>query len=590
MWTLVTSSADTSSGSTAFSLPDEGVAHIILGLHSAHVGVVRGFFPNVDRELGRISAGSFGVKVEAVTETLVIVPDAAPAGIGGPPSAKYELQPPVDGRTESIFLRHGDVLKFASLEYSLTCKWTNSEVQVDSSAADFVQVGNGPDAKRVPKTPEEQTEDENLDDHTIATSTQRQNKTHPRATPKLPEQRSLVIQETPTAPRVNGASAYPDTNPPDFIHQMAEPVEHTTSPLHVGPSAQSPTVPQVAHASPRTDHAAIEVGNQTSETPSHHNKRNPSPKVKIPPRSTRKRGTPAIDDETESEYEALQGPNKRAKTSDDDTQDSRLSNVNVLPSKKSSVKKAAAETEDAAPTRSQPSSQPSTTVAAEAYEGSAPRMAFSNSTITKAHQTVKFLRKQGGAYVENLADGFDVLCVREGGLQKKPKVLYAIARGIPIVTDKWLLESTRAGHLLSLSDFKPCASKQEKEWNFSFDGVFGQPQTPFEGYNVHFTKSLKATFESFADIEEVCKAAGAKDVTSTKMNKTGNSIVLANNDEDADAQKLTKEGITCYTKDLLIYSILRGVLDLRSDDFKITEADTAKTPSKGKMKRGRKSG
>ncbi|EDU42904.1 hypothetical protein PTRG_09853 [Pyrenophora tritici-repentis Pt-1C-BFP] len=568
MWTLVTSSADTTSGSTAFSLPDEGVAHIVMGIHTA---------------------ASFGVKVQAVAETLIIVPDATPAGIGGPPSAKYELQPPVDGRTESIFLRHGDVLKFTSSQYNLTCKWANSEVQVDSSAADFVQVENGPDAKCIPKTPEEETEDEDLDEHAIATSTKPQNKTHPRATPKPPEQPSLVIQETPTATRVNGASAYPDTKPPDFTHQVAEPVEHTTSPLHDEASTQGPTVPQVAHASPRTNHAAIEVGNQTSETPSHHDRRNPSPKVKIPPRSARKRGTPAIDEDTGSEYEALKGPNKRAKTSDDDTQDSRLSNVNVLPSKRSSVKKAAAETEDMVPTRSQRSSQRSTTIPAGAYEGVAPRMAFSNSAIPKSHQAVKFLRKQGGAYVEDLADGFDVLCVRQGGLQKKPKVLYAIARGIPIVTDKWLLDSAKAGHLLPLSDFKPSVSKQENEWNFTFDGVFGHPQTLFEGYNVHFTKSLKATFESFADIEEVCKAAGAKAVTSTKMDKTGNSIVLANNDDDADAQKLAKEGITCYTKDILIYSILRGVLDLRSNDFKITE-NTTKTPSKGKMKRGRKSG
>jgi len=180
--------------------------------------------------------------------------------------------------------------------------------------------------------------------------------------------------------------------------------------------------------------------------------------------------------------------------------------------------------------------------------------------------------------------------VRDGGLQKKPKVLYAIARGIPIVIDKWLLDSAKAARFLPLSAYKPSVSKQEKEWNFSLDGVFGQPQTPFEGYNIHFTKSLKATFESFSEIEIVCKAAGAKDVTSTRANKTGNSIVLANNDDDdAELQKLIKEGTTCFTKDILIYSILRGVLDLDSNDFKIAETTTAKASPKEKKKRGRKS-
>ncbi|RMZ70328.1 brct domain [Pyrenophora seminiperda CCB06] len=577
MWTLVTSDADTTSGSTAFSLPDEGVAHITLGTHSTQVGVVRRYHPTIDRELGRINTGPFGVKVEAVTETLTIVP-----GVGtgsGPPTAKYELQPPVSGRTESIFLRHGDFLAFSSLESSLICKWTDSEVQVNSSAADFVQVAGGPDAKLVPKTPEEDTAGEDLNNHATAKSTQRQKKSHPRATPQLPEQRSLVIQETPTATRVNGSSAYLDANPPELTNQVAQPVKETVSLLEDGSLAQDLIAPSVVHASSST--------HQTTEISPHHNKRKVSPKVKIPPRSTRKRSTP---EDTESGHEALRGCSKRAKTSDDDTQDSRLSNVAVIPSKKSSTTKVAAEAEEMTPTRSQRSSRRSTTVAPESYNGPVPRMACSNSTITKTHHAVKFLRKQGGAFVESLDDDFDVLCVRDGGLQKKPKVLYAIARGIPIVTDKWLLGSAKAGHLLPFADFKPSVSKQEKEWNFSLDDVFGRPQTPFEGCNIHFTKSLKTTFESFAEIEAVCKAAGAESVTSTKANRTGDSIVLANNeDDDVDAQKLIKEGTKCYTKDLLIYSILRGALDLDSDDFKIKGTATAKTPSKEKKKRGRKS-
>ena len=339
---------------------------------------------------------------------MIIIPSATYAGTDGPPTGKYELKPSVGGHTESIFLRHGDVLNFPLLRSSLTCKWTDSEVQVKSSAGDLVQMAGGPDAKRIPRTPEEDTEDEDLDNHAIVKSKQRQNNTHPRATPQLPEQRSLVIQETPTAARVNGASAYPDTNPPEFTHQAAEPVKQKTPSLQDRSSAQDSIVPKVPSASPRTDRPTAEVGDQTTETPSHHKKRNISPTVKIPPRTSRKRGTPAVDEDTESEREALVGPKKRAKTSDDDTQDSLLSNVDVAPSKKS-VKKAAAGTKDKTPTRSQRSSQRSTTATAEAYDGSAPRIACSNSTILKTHQAVKFLKKQGGGYVEKLDHDFDVL-------------------------------------------------------------------------------------------------------------------------------------------------------------------------------------
>ena len=180
--------------------------------------------------------------------------------------------------------------------------------------------------------------------------------------------------------------------------------------------------------------------------------------------------------------------------------------------------------------------------------------------------------------------------VRDGNLQKKAKVLYAIARGIPIVTDTWLLESAKEGRLLPLSAYKPSIAKQEKEWKFKFDNVFGQPQRPLEGYTLHFTKSLKATFESFPEITAVCTAAGAESVTSTRMKSTGESIVLANNpDDDQEAQKLMKDGVTCYTKDLFMYSIFRGVLDLDSDEFKVKPPAADSTPSKEKKKRGRKS-
>jgi hypothetical protein len=183
--------------------------------------------------------------------------------------------------------------------------------------------------------------------------------------------------------------------------------------------------------------------------------------------------------------------------------------------------------------------------------------------------------------------------VRDGDLQKTPKVLFAIARGTPIVTDQWLYESASAKRLLHVSAFKPSAPKQEKEWKVKLDNILGQPQAPFVGYNVHFTKSLKAKYASFPEIEVVGKAAGAKHVTTgaAKMKKTGDNIVLAEDGDDIEAQRLMKDGVTCYTKDFFTFSILRGVLDLESDEFKIDgDVVAADTPLKElKKRRGRKS-
>jgi hypothetical protein len=177
--------------------------------------------------------------------------------------------------------------------------------------------------------------------------------------------------------------------------------------------------------------------------------------------------------------------------------------------------------------------------------------------------------------------------VRNGGLHKTPKVLHAIARGAPIVTDSWLLDCAKAERLVSLHSYTPSASDQEKEWKFKLDDVLGQPQSPFEGYTIHFTKSLKTIYKPFSEIEEVCKAAGAKKVTSSRMDKTGDIIVLAKEDDDAEAQKLMQDGVTCYTRDLVTFSILRGSLDLDSKEFQIQPL-TEDAP-KEKKKRGRKS-
>jgi hypothetical protein len=173
--------------------------------------------------------------------------------------------------------------------------------------------------------------------------------------------------------------------------------------------------------------------------------------------------------------------------------------------------------------------------------------------------------------------------VKDGELKKTSKVLLAVAQGIPIVTDKWLLDSAKATHFLSVSAYKLSAPKQEKQWKLKLDDIWGQPQTPFQGCTIHFTKSLKGSYHPFTEIEAVCKAAGAKSITSLRMNKTGDTIVLALEEDDAEAQKLVQDGVTCYHRDLITYSILRGSLDLESDEFRIAAAP------KEKKRKGRKS-
>ena len=181
--------------------------------------------------------------------------------------------------------------------------------------------------------------------------------------------------------------------------------------------------------------------------------------------------------------------------------------------------------------------------------------------------------------------------VRDRDLTKTPKLLTSIACGIPIVTDKWLFDSAKAGHFLATLAYIPSIPKQEKEWNIKLSQIIGHPQKPFQGYTIHFTSSLKAIYKPFTDIENVCKAAGAKKVTSTRMDKSGNIVVLAKDEQDPDMDKFMQESITCYNRDLITQSIIRGYVDLQSPEFQITPEDNNAYVSKETKtkKQGRKS-
>lgn len=59
--------------------------------------------------------------------------------------------------------------------------------------------------------------------------------------------------------------------------------------------------------------------------------------------------------------------------------------------------------------RSQRNSQRSNTAAADSYHGPSPRVAVSNSGITRDTQAAKFLRKHGGVLIDSIKEQFNIL-------------------------------------------------------------------------------------------------------------------------------------------------------------------------------------
>jgi hypothetical protein len=173
------------------------------------------------------------------------------------------------------------------------------------------------------------------------------------------------------------------------------------------------------------------------------------------------------------------------------------------------------------------------------------------------------------------------------------KLLLCIALGIPIVTDTWLMQSAKKKHLLELEAFTPKVPDQEREWGFSLADVWGKPHRQiFNGFTVYFTPALKDSYSSFEEMETVCKTVGCPRVIhkqakliKDKKDKDGNDIIFLGQDtDDPDCAALLKNGYTVYARDFLSTSILRGEINLDSDEFKIKLADSQ---SKGRKTKGR---
>lgn len=160
-----------------------------------------------------------------------------------------------------------------------------------------------------------------------------------------------------------------------------------------------------------------------------------------------------------------------------------------------------------------------------------------------------------------------------------------MAIGIPIVTEKWLSDSAKRKQFLSQHNYIPSNPEQEDEWNYSLRRIWSQKQPDlFKGYTIYFTPALKQLYDSFKDIEYLCKLAGAR----RTMSKPGREVMVVDDqtillglaEKDPDSKNLVGRDFTCFSKDFLTFAIMRGEANVESDEFKITA--TSDTPKQTK--------
>ena len=222
------------------------------------------------------------------------------------------------------------------------------------------------------------------------------------------------------------------------------------------------------------------------------------------------------------------------------------------------------------------SASPDDSTTRSPYKGKPLKVVFSsNSRFVENVSFKQFLRRQGSSVGHHVTDKSSILCIGRGEIRKSASLLLAVAFGKMIVTDRWASKSLKAGHLLDPAAFLPSDPSREEEWKFQMSEISGHPREDvFAGKTLYVTPTLKKEYRDsgFKEIEEIVRACGAASVISRPAKdfpEDQTIIILVSKYKDPDASVLQKDGRPCFYKDLLSMSVLRGSLQLQSDEFRV---------------------
>lgn len=201
----------------------------------------------------------------------------------------------------------------------------------------------------------------------------------------------------------------------------------------------------------------------------------------------------------------------------------------------------------------------------------------SSSSAGDSKPFLKFLSSKGVKKVKSVPD-CTVLCVGKE-LKKTSKVILAVLLGKDIVTDSWIIDSVKGNDLLSIVPYIARDAKKEADWGISLEQSIYRGKKGvkvLQDYTIHFTPSVKKELgkNGFDELKEIAKCAGARSVFSFLPKKSPDetpSTVVVATDDNNEVAELQKLGWKAYVKDIISLSVLRGKLDLESDEFLIKE-------------------
>lgn len=201
------------------------------------------------------------------------------------------------------------------------------------------------------------------------------------------------------------------------------------------------------------------------------------------------------------------------------------------------------------------------------------RVLFASSTsVGDSKAFTKFLTSQGVKKVQAVPD-CTMLCVGKGGLKKTGKFILAVMLGKEVITDDWVIDSAKKGKLQEIGQYIARDEEREQEWGVDLEQAIKrgkQGLRVLQDWTVVFTPSAKKEVgkSGLSELHEIVTFAGAKSVSGSIPKKGPEDMPLTlviGTQEDINTPALQTWKV--YARDILSLSVLRGNLDIDSEEF-----------------------
>lgn len=208
-----------------------------------------------------------------------------------------------------------------------------------------------------------------------------------------------------------------------------------------------------------------------------------------------------------------------------------------------------------------------------------PRRVFFSSSISidRTSKRLTFLERNGVTKV-NSVEECDILCVGKGELKKTGSLVLAVISGKEIITDDWISTSISKGELLDPRFFLARDPTKEAEWKIDLNESIERGRRgikPFLNFSFFFTSAAKKDLgKGFTDLKVIAMHAGAKSVQASiprhlsQLGDKSKTIIIAAQD-DGELSALEEAGWRSFNKDIITLGVLRGAVDVESNEFLI---------------------